>query len=129
MAVVTPEKTAEKFEENVTVATTDTTSTPVVSDTASIANVAEDAGKIVIIEALENRPLSQITVKDTTEYVASVVMAEHVVALEETLIKISLKHYGDKKLWPYIVQYNNMERPNDLACGMVLKIPRLVLKK
>ena len=128
VAVVTPEKPAEKVEENVTVATTDTTSTPVVSDTASIANAAEDAGKIVIIEALENRPLSQITVKDTTEYVASGVMTEHVVALEETLIKISLKHYGDKKLWPYIVQYNNMERPNDLACGMVLKIPRLVPK-
>ena len=128
VAVAIPEEPAEKTEENAPVVAPDTAATPVVSDTASIANAAENAGKIVIIEALENRPLSQITVKDTTEYVASGVMTEHVVALEETLIKISLKHYGDKKLWPYIVQYNNMERPNDLACGMVLKIPRLVPK-
>ena len=128
VAVAIPEEPAEKTEENALVVAPDTAATPVASDTASIANAAEDAGKIVIIEALENRPLSQITVKDTTEYVASGVMTEHVVALEETLIKISLKHYGDKKLWPYIVQYNNMERPNDLACGMVLKIPRLVPK-
>ena len=80
----------------------------------------------VLLDTLAKRPLAMITVKDTTDYRISGTVVEHIVELEETLIKISLKHYGDKRLWPYIVQYNNLSKPNDLACGMVLKIPRLV---
>ena len=97
----------------------------VVADTIiSVTPVKEQP--FVLVDTLAKRPLAVITVKDTVDYRISGTVAEHIVELEETLIKISLKHYGDKRLWPYIVQYNNLSKPNDLACGMVLKIPRLV---
>ena len=44
---------------------------------------------------------------------------------DETLVRISLKYYGDKKLWPYIVKYNSLARPDDLSKGMKIVIPKL----
>ncbi len=82
-----------------------------------------------LVDALAARELSTIFVADTTDYRISGSMCVHKVKSEETLIKISQKYYGDKRLWPYIVKYNNMLRPNDLACDMQLKIPRLIPKK
>ena len=82
-----------------------------------------------IVDALAVRELSTIFVADTTDYKISGTICNHKVKSEETLIKISQKYYGDKRLWPYIVKYNNMIRPNDLACDMMLKIPRLTPKK
>lgn len=82
-----------------------------------------------VVDALAVRELSTIFVADTTDYRIVGTMCTHKVKSEETLIRISLSHYGDKRLWPYIVKYNNMVRPNDLACDMVLKIPRLVPRK
>lgn len=84
------------------------------------------AERLKIVDALAVRELSTIFVADTTDYRIAGTLCTHKVKSEETLIRISLSHYGDKRLWPYIVKYNNMVRPNDLACDMVLKIPRLV---
>lgn len=84
------------------------------------------AERLKIVDALAVRELSTIFVADTTDYRIAGTLCTHKVKSEETLIRISLNHYGDKRLWPYIVKYNNMVRPNDLACDMVLKIPRLV---
>lgn len=88
-----------------------------------------DTLPFVLVDALVQRPLSTISQVDTVDYLFAGTMCEHKVSLEETLTKISLQHYGDKKLWPYIVKYNKMSRPNDLACGMLLEIPRLVPRK
>ena len=55
--------------------------------------------------------------------------ARHKVAANETLTKISRTYYGDNKLWPYIVKFNNMRNPNGLGYGMEIGIPRLVPKK
>ena len=82
--------------------------------------------KFELVDAVAKRELSTIFVADTMDYRIIGTICEHIVRSEETLIRISLKHYGDKRLWPYIVKYNNMVKPNDLACDMVLKIPRLV---
>ena len=82
-----------------------------------------------VVDALAGRELSTIFVADTTDYRIAGTICTHKVKSEETLIRISQKYYGDKRLWPYIVKYNNMIRPNDLACDMLLKIPRLVPKK
>ena len=82
-----------------------------------------------VVDALAARELSTIFVADTTDYRITGTICTHKVKSEETLIRISQKYYGDKRLWPYIVKYNNMIRPNDLACDMILKIPRLVPKK
>lgn len=91
--------------------------------------VVDTVAPFVMVEALANRKLSEISLADTLDYAFAGTKCEHSVALEETLTKIALLHFGDKKMWPYIVKYNNMSRPNDLACGMIIEIPHLVPRK
>ena len=86
----------------------------------------EDVYTFVLVDELAAIDLKNITVADTTCYVADGNVAEHIVASDETLTKIARLYYADKRLWPYIVKYNNMDRPNDLCRGMKLVIPRLL---
>ncbi|MBR5475968.1 MAG: HU family DNA-binding protein [Bacteroidaceae bacterium] len=82
----------------------------------------------VILPELTTRPLSSITESDTTLYKIVGEIATHRVASNETLTRIALKYYNDKRFWPYIVHYNKMGNHNRLEIGMTLKIPRLVTK-
>ena len=90
---------------------------------------AEEAYAFVLLEQLDAIDLRSISVADTTLYVAEGELARHTVAADETLTRIARQYYGDKRLWPYIVKYNNMRDPNGLCRGMELVIPRLVPKK
>lgn len=89
----------------------------------------EEAYAFVLLEQLDAIDLRSISVADTTLYVAEGELARHTVAADETLTRIARQYYGDKRLWPYIVKYNNMRDPNGLCRGMELVIPRLVPKK
>lgn len=86
----------------------------------------EDVYTFVLVDELAAIDLKNITVADTLYYVADGNIAEHTVTSDETLTRIARQYYGDKRLWPYIVKYNNMDRPNDLCRGMKLVIPRLL---
>ena len=93
---------------------------------AIIAEPAEpEEYRFVITNELASLDLKNITVADTTIYAMFDVLAEHKVAPHETLTRIALKYYGDKKLWPYIVKYNSLARPDDLRKGMKILIPKL----
>ena len=48
----------------------------------------------------------------------------------ETLTKISLRFYGTKALWPYIVKYNRelIKNPDNVPSGVTIKIPDLIRK-
>lgn len=83
----------------------------------------------IMVEELANRSLSIITVNDTLLYKAVGNLTIHRVGADETLTKIALKYYGDKKLWPYLVKHNDMGNHNQLEIGMELAIPRLVPRK
>lgn len=95
-----------------------------------IKDVAEPATEetFVLATALAQRSLSSITQGDTTIYRMVGDIASHRVAPNETLTRIALKYYNDKRLWPYIVHYNKMGNHNQLEIGMILKIPRLTIK-
>ncbi len=80
----------------------------------------------VMLDELIATHLSSITLGDTLLYVANGNSALHRVGADETLTKISLKYYGDKRLWPYIVHHNKMSNHNQLEIGMQLAIPRLI---
>lgn len=103
-----------------------------VSDTIStdLQSVQENKEeyKFVLVEELAQTALSQISLQDTTTYIANGDIATHKVGADETLTKISYKYYNDKRLWPYIVKHNKMSDHNQLAIGMELKIPRLQAK-
>ena len=101
------------------------TNAVVVEETSTI----DEPYKFVMVEELALKKLKDITLDDTTLYVADGDLAVHTVALDETLTKIARAYYGDKKLWPYIVKYNNMDKPDALRTGMEIRIPRLVPNK
>ena len=82
-----------------------------------------------LVDELASIRLKDISPADTTLYVAQGDYCLHTVAADETLTKIARQYYGDKKLWPYIVKYNNMDKPDALRDGMEIRIPRLMPKK
>lgn len=87
--------------------------------------VVEEPYEFVMTEELAAISLRDITLADTTLYISSGELTTHIVAADETLTKIALKYFGDKKLWPYIVKYNNLAKPDDLCKGMEIIIPKL----
>ena len=114
-----------------TVTTVKTTPTKVVETAKpdSVEVVAEQPAEkpytFALVDELAAKSVGTITRGDTLLYVADDTIATHTVAADETLVRISLKYYGDKRLWPYIVQYNKLHNPNGLSKGMELLIPRL----
>ena len=107
----------------------DPVKTPAVDLSAVEEPEAEEKYTFVLLEAVNKLDLKNLTVADTTLYVAEGELARHTVAADETLTRIARQYYGDKRLWPYIVKYNGMCDPNGLCRGMELVIPRLVPKK
>lgn len=87
--------------------------------------IEEEPYEFVMTEELAAINLRDITLADTTLYISSGELTTHIVAADETLTKIALKYFGDKKLWPYIVKYNNLAKPDDLCKGMEIIIPKL----
>ena len=85
--------------------------------------------KFVMTEELASLDLKDITLADTVMYAIGGEHAEHKVVANETLTRIALQYYGDKKLWPYIVKYNSLARPDALRKGMTIKIPELRPRK
>lgn len=114
-----------------TVATVETTPTKVVEevkpDSVEVAaeQPIEEPYTFAMVDELAVKSVGSITRGDTLLYVTNDTIATHTVAADETLVRISLKYYGDKRLWPYIVQYNKLHDPNGLSKGMELLIPRL----
>lgn len=98
---------------------------------ADITTEEEASGVYVftVVEELKAIPLKDITLADTLLYVANGEFCSHIVAPNETLTKISKKYFFDKKLWPYIVKYNNMDKPDALRSGMEIRIPCLIPRK
>ena len=90
---------------------------------------AQDVYTFVMVEELAAIKVGDISPGDTLLYVADGELARHIVAADETLVKIANKYFGDRRLWPYIVKYNNMRNPNSLRSGMEIAIPRLIPKK
>lgn len=94
-----------------------------------VEKVKPEEYRFVATEELVSLDLANITLADTVMYVMDGKLAEHKVVSSETLTRIALKYYGDKKLWPYIVKYNSLASPDKLRKGMTLEIPMLIPKK
>ena len=60
-----------------------------------------------ITESLLVKNIKEITPADTTDYAMEDTLAVHKLKSGETIIQLSNKYYGDKRLWPYIVKYNH----------------------
>lgn len=127
-----PKENNKRSTENVATVATKTvaaTTKTVVEDTLKIQNETVDDTKpqeFILIDELKQIPLSQITLNDTLMYKSQGDMATHTVGVDETLTKIALKYYNDKKLWPYLVKHNDLGNHNQLEIGMKIRIPILI---
>ena len=121
-AVANIEPVAKVVEQKTDVVSPDT----ITADTTAVSvEKIEEPYKFEILEELANKPTRSITISDTLLYYADGEITTHTVTADETLARIALTYYGDRKLWPYIVQYNKLSNPNGLAKGMPLVIPCL----
>ena len=127
-----PKENNKRNSENVATVATKTVATTtktVVEDTLKVQNETVDDTKpqeFILIDELKQIPLSQITLNDTLMYKSQGDMATHTVGVDETLTKIALKYYNDKRLWPYLVKHNDLGNHNQLEIGMKIRIPILI---
>ena len=71
------------------------------------------------------------TLADTVEYDITGTKTNYILREGESLVKLAVKFYGTKKLWPYIVKHNkNIIKDADrVPIGTTLRIPELTPKK
>lgn len=68
---------------------------------------------------------------DSVTYVITGTKTTYKIKKGETLTKVSLRFYGTKELWLYILKHNSkkIQRPEMISEGMILKIPELKKKE
>ena len=71
------------------------------------------------------------TLADTVEYMITGTRSTYTIKSGESLVRVALKFYGNKKLWPYLVQYNKdiIKNANVVPVGTTIRIPELAPKK
>ncbi len=71
------------------------------------------------------------TLADTVEYNITGTKTNYTLREGDSLVKLAVKFYGTKKLWPYIVKHNkNIIKDADrVPIGTTLRIPELTPKK
>ncbi len=71
------------------------------------------------------------TLADTVEYDITGTKTNYTLQEGESLVKLAVKFYGTKKLWPYIVKHNKdiIKDADKVPIGTTLRIPELTPKK
>lgn len=81
-----------------------------------------------LTESVKAKSIKDIDVPDTTDYIINGTLTTHELQKDETIIRLALIYYGDKRLWPYIVKYNWLKNPNNVPAGTAINIPYLISK-
>lgn len=89
--------------------------------------VSEEPQKVVKKTTVKSQPVNP----DSVNYEIVGTETTYTVKEGETLTRISLRFYGTKALWPYIVKHNAdvLKNPNNVTSGTTLKIPKLIKKQ
>lgn len=95
---------------------------------------AEDTLEIVPYVKLSTEELRNERVPslaDTLDYQILGTKEEYTLQKGETIIRASVKFFGSKKYWPYIVKHNMdvLKDPDNIPTGTLIKIPVLSPKK
>lgn len=78
-----------------------------------------------------NKETAKVTLADTVEYDITGTKTNYTLQEGESLIKVAMKFYGTKNLWPYIVKHNKsiIKDADRVPIGTILRIPELSPKK
>ena len=118
---VEPKEEPQKVDPNETPKTTEAEPKNEVTQTKP--KVAAPAGNPL------EKNLKDITFADTLGHTIEGTLSTHTLQVDETIVRLAQKYYGDKRLWPYIVKYNAMKNPNSIVVGNTIKIPKLKTKE
>lgn len=79
----------------------------------------------------ESKNVARETLADTVEYDITGTKTNYTLQEGESLVKLAVKFYGTKKLWPYIVKHNKniIKDADKVPIGTTLRIPELTPKK
>jgi nucleoid-associated protein YgaU/nucleoid DNA-binding protein len=137
-----PEQVVEKLMNE-----TQKTPAPVVPDSLQVADtlvVKKDSSLVQKKDALktvakkeEKTPVASTsvpkreTLADTVEYQITGNQGSYTLKPGESLVRVALKFYGNKKLWPYLVKHNKaiIKNPDNVPVGTTIQIPQLTPKK
>lgn len=137
-----PEQVVEKLMNE-----TQKTPAPVVSDSLQVADtlvVKTDSSLVqkkdtlkTVAKKEEKTPAASTpvpkreTLADTVEYQITGNQGSYTLKPGESLVRVALKFYGNKKLWPYLVKHNKaiIKNPDNVPVGTTIQIPQLTPKK
>ena len=97
------------------------TPTPVVPQKKEAVTPAKTENKVV-----RQQPSTSVYL-DSASYKITGTKTTYTVKEGETLTRVSLRFYGTKAMWPYIVKHNPdvIKNPNNVPYGTTIKIPEL----
>ena len=86
--------------------------------------------QFIELSAEELRKERVPSLADTLDYQIVGTQEEYTLQKGETIIRASVRFFGTKKYWPYIVKHNmdTLKDPDNIPAGVQLKIPKLVKK-
>ena len=137
-----PEQVVEKLMNE-----TQKTPAPVVPDSLQVADtlvVKKDSSLVqkkdilkTVAKKEEKTPVAPTpvpkreTLADTVEYQITGNQGSYTLKPGESLVRVALKFYGNKKLWPYLVKHNKaiIKNPDNVPMGTTIQIPQLTPKK
>lgn len=105
----------------------DTTETTPVKETMTVKETTPVKETTVAYQATNP---NAVTLADTVEYDITGTKATYTLQEGETLVRVAVKFYGTKDLWPYIVKYNKgvITNADRVPIGTTLRIPGLTPK-
>ena len=100
---------------------TSITPTPVVPQKKEAVTPAKTENKVT-----RQQPSTSVYL-DSASYKITGTKTKYTVKEGETLTRVSLRFYGTKAMWPYIVKHNPdvIKNPNNVPYGTTIKIPKL----
>lgn len=100
---------------------TSITPTPVVPQKKEAVIPAKTENKVI-----RQQPSTSVYL-DSASYKITGTKTKYTVKEGETLTRVSLRFYGTKAMWPYIVKHNPdvIKNPNNVPYGTTIKIPKL----
>ena len=68
-----------------------------------------------------------VYLSEKIEYKITGTIATHTLRNGETLTRVALKYYGNKKIWPYLVKHNKsvIKNPDNVPIGTSINVPKL----
>ena len=92
---------------------------------------SQGGNSLVVLRSLQlnsqdqAKPLAEFTEADTVNFIMDGELTVHTFKSGETVARLALKYYGSKKLWPYILKYNNIKDASKIYDGARIRIPVL----